>query len=105
GCAGGGGRSAEVAGGPGVRRGPDGGRAVVGEALEGQPLIRIEVPSDIAALRSSSESLAVRWRDSIRQSFLRYLGDGYRVVGFYRGLEDGRCYYALAFGPSIEGST
>lgn len=98
-------RSAEVAAAPVVNRGPDGGPAVVGEALEGHPLIRIEVPPDIEALRSSSESLALRWRDSIRQSFLRYLGDGYRVVGFYRGLEDGRCHYALAFGPSIEGST
>lgn len=67
------------------------GRASDGPAPDA-PVVRIEVPADV-------ETMDVRearaWREMTRPSFVRLLGEGYRVAGF---LSDGqaRCYYVLS---------
>ena len=85
-----------------VNRGPGGEPLADTGAFAEHPLVRIEVPADIDAVRAVSLDLAVRWRDSVRRAFLWYLGRGYRVVGFSRELEAGRCHYVLA-APSAAG--
>lgn len=81
---------------PVVNCGPGGEPRSDADAFVEHPLVRIEVPADIDAVRASSMDLAVRWRDAIRSAFTYYLARGYRVVGFLRDLEAGRCHYALA---------
>lgn len=87
---------------PIVNRGPGGEPLGETAAFVEHPLARIEVPADIERMRASSMDLAVRWRDAIRSAFSWYLGRGYRVVGFSRELEAGRCHYVLA-APSAAG--
>lgn len=60
------------------------------------PLVRIEIPSDIHAVRDASPSLAQAWRSSTRQAFLASLENGYRVLGFVRDPGTRRCYYLLS---------
>jgi len=87
---------------PIVNRGPGGEPLADTTAFAEHPLVRIEVPADIEEVRASSMDLAVRWRDAIRCAFTWYLGRRYRVVGFTRDLEAGRCHYVLA-APSAAG--
>jgi predicted GNAT superfamily acetyltransferase len=58
----------------------------------GRPLFRIEIPPDIEAVEATQ---ARDWRMATRSAFVRLLGDGYRVVGFYAERRE-RCYYVLA---------
>ncbi|HEX7088835.1 MAG TPA: GNAT family N-acetyltransferase [Longimicrobiales bacterium] len=81
---------------PIVNRGPGGEPLADTAVFAEHPLVRIEVPADIEGVRASSMDLAMRWREAIRRAFSWYLGRGYRVVGFSRELEAGRCHYALA---------
>ncbi len=60
--------------------------------------VRIEIPEDIQAVKSTSPETAARWRASTRRAFLHYLGHGYRVTTFYRDRESGRCFYVLQRG-------
>jgi predicted GNAT superfamily acetyltransferase len=53
--------------------------------------VRIEIPQDVTALPNME---ARSWRARTRPAFVRLLGDGYRVAGFYRDESD-RCYYVL----------
>lgn len=81
---------------PIANRGPDGGPAPASQPLPEAPLVRIEIPDDIEAVLQASLELARAWQASVQRSFLWYLGAGYRVVGFERGREAGRCHYLLA---------
>jgi predicted GNAT superfamily acetyltransferase len=81
------------------------GAPVVNESPEGgtdAPVVRIEVPGDIQAVRRESASDARAWRASTRRAFQDTLARGYRVTGFYRaGAEDGgRSFYVLRKGGS-----
>lgn len=81
---------------PIVNRGPAGDPAPASQPLPLAPLVRIEIPADIEAVRLGSLELARGWQASVQRAFLRYLGLGYRVVGFERGREAGRCHYLLS---------
>jgi predicted GNAT superfamily acetyltransferase len=60
------------------------------------PVVRIAVPSDLERILREAPELARRWQVTVQRSFLHYLGAGYRVSGFDRAGEAGRCYYLLA---------
>ncbi|MCX6145513.1 MAG: hypothetical protein NTZ35_20085 [Ignavibacteriales bacterium] len=57
--------------------------------------LRVEVPEDVHQLMSISIASAADWRKKTRQGFLQYLRKGYKVVGFYRDHDSGRCFYCL----------
>ena len=59
------------------------------------PLVRIEIPPEIQALKPR---LRRGWRSSTREAFLFYQEHGYQVVAFYREPESGRCFYGIAGG-------
>lgn len=80
---------------PVVNRAANGGPASPGQPLPDLPAVRIEIPTDIDAVRVGSLGLAQRWQASIRRAFLWYLGKGYSVRSFQRDIEDGRCHYLL----------
>ena len=63
--------------------------------LPAAPLVRIEIPENIQALKSESPDEAMAWRKSTRRAFQSYLGQGYRVEVFHRDSAEGRCCYGL----------
>ena len=72
----------------------------IGPIPEERPLprekaVRIEVPSDIQAVKKSDPGIAWQWRAVTRRAFLHYLGEGYEVAGFYRDA-DGRSFYVVS---------
>lgn len=48
--------------------------------------VRIEIPADIHEIKARSLEVALEWRMRTRLAFLDFVGRGYRVVGFERGL-------------------
>jgi predicted GNAT superfamily acetyltransferase len=58
--------------------------------------VRIAIPADLDDVLHVDPELARRWQGTVQRSFLHYLGAGYRVTGFERAGEAGRCYYHLA---------
>lgn len=62
------------------------------------PAVRIEIPADINAVQRSMPEIAVKWRSSTRESFLRCMSLGYEVAGFYRDATAGRCFYVCELG-------
>lgn len=72
--------------------------ATAGNAEAALPLherIRLEIPSDLQALKEHSLEAAVRWQAAARAAFLFYLQQNYRVTGFYREAGTSRCFYGL----------
>jgi len=63
------------------------------------PIVRVEIPCDIAAMQARAVDEAAAWRDRTRQAFHAAVRAGYRVGGFYRDAAAGRCYYALVHTP------
>lgn len=62
----------------------------------GEPVVRVEVPGDIQAVRRESPAEAAAWREATRRAFQGHLERGYRVTGFQRGpAGDGRSFYVL----------
>jgi predicted GNAT superfamily acetyltransferase len=59
------------------------------------PVVRIEVPCDIAAVRARNIEEAADWRLATREAFRAAEAAGYRVGGFYRDAAAGRCFYVL----------
>jgi predicted GNAT superfamily acetyltransferase len=62
------------------------------------PLVRVEIPASIQDLKTRDLGLARAYRASTRHAFEHYLGQGWKIEGFYRdpsGPEAGRCYYGL----------
>ncbi len=57
--------------------------------------IRVEVPPDIHVVRDALPVIAAEWRLATRRAFQQYFATGYRVRGFYRDEEAGRCFYCL----------
>lgn len=92
--------SAPVSGGaedaPILNDGDGGGDGGVGELTA--PVVRVQVPLDIDAVRRASLEQAIRWRDTTREAFVVALGQGYRVSSFARTAEAGPCYYVLTRG-------
>lgn len=81
-----------------ARTRPDGLREAVSvRAPGGETRLRLEIPMDLAKLREADPSLAARWREAVRQGFVRAFGDGYRATGFARSshADGARCEYLL----------
>jgi predicted GNAT superfamily acetyltransferase len=57
--------------------------------------LRVEIPSDIHQLMSSSVSRAAEWRAKTRTAFENLFHKGYTVSGFYRDGSSGRCFYCM----------
>lgn len=68
----------------------DGGLRAASEA------IRIDIPSDIQALKDADPASAMEWRNAVRAAFTAHLAGGWRVLGLDRDVESGRCAYVLA---------
>jgi predicted GNAT superfamily acetyltransferase len=62
-----------------------------GARASGAHSVRIEVPADVESMPVLE---ARAWREATRPSFVRLLGDGYRVKGFVSDAEEG-CFYVL----------
>lgn len=60
--------------------------------------VRIAIPADLESVLRGEPDLAQRWQRAVQRSFLHYLDAGFRVTGFERAPEDGRCYYHLSAG-------
>lgn len=75
--------------------GPDSQPVPVDRDLPDAPVVRVEIPADIEALRIRAPALAAAWRLNTRRAFLRYLEGGYRVTGFRRDPGSGRAFYTL----------
>lgn len=58
------------------------------------PVVRVEIPSDIHAVREEDPDAAAEWRERTRDAFLSRLDGGYRVIGFVPGPD--RAFYVLA---------
>jgi predicted GNAT superfamily acetyltransferase len=58
------------------------------EPLPGGSVVRVEIPASIL-------DLARAYRASTRRAFEHYFGLGWRVEGYYRDPDGGRCYYGL----------
>lgn len=69
-------------------------------AGEAPPVVRVDVPADILAVRRRDPEEAWAWRERTRGAFLSRLGSGYRVAGFVPGSERGR--YLLARADLVE---
>lgn len=54
----------------------------------------VEIPVGFSEMLAADAPLALDWRMTTREVFTRYLGQGYRVVDFFRGAEVGQ--YLLA---------
>ncbi len=63
------------------------------------PVVRVEIPNDIQALKLVMPDVARRWRVTTRRVFTTYLGLGYGVAGFYTAAESQRCFYYLVSHP------
>lgn len=64
------------------------------------PVIVMEVPTDLPAIRQRDRGLAYAWRVATREVFLHYFGRGYRSVDFLlRPGERLRGDYVLVRGP------
>lgn len=59
------------------------------------PLLRIEIPLDIFAVRERSADEARRWRTSTRASFEWALARNYGVIGVRRDRQHARAWYLL----------
>jgi predicted GNAT superfamily acetyltransferase len=57
--------------------------------------VRVEVPSDIGAIATTSVADARAWRSVTRSAFELWIGRGLRVSGFYRDASM-RCFYVLS---------
>lgn len=58
------------------------------------PRVRVEIPSDVQAVKADRPDLAAAWRSSTRRAFLHYFSRGYRVTAYLRAGD--RRFYGLA---------
>jgi predicted GNAT superfamily acetyltransferase len=66
------------------------------QSLEGDTLL-VEIPTDLAAIKSSSPELAREWRTRTREAFTRAFADGYAATDFVFASREGtsRAAYVL----------
>lgn len=65
------------------------------------PVLRVEVPSDIHAVRDDDPDEAAGWRERTREAFLSAFEAGYRITGFVPGPDRG--FYVLVHGEPAAG--
>ncbi|MBI4522031.1 MAG: GNAT family N-acetyltransferase [Gemmatimonadetes bacterium] len=83
--------------------GPAGEPRLVERPLPPEPVVRIEIPTDIDGIRDRSASEAAAWRANTRRAFLHYLAGNHRVVSFRQETSSSRCFYVLAVPGSLAG--
>lgn len=70
------------------------------EPIEGElplvPCVRVEIPADIQAAKTQGGEFGRRWRLNTRRVFRWYLHRRYKIAGFYRDPQGGRCFYLVA---------
>jgi predicted GNAT superfamily acetyltransferase len=68
------------------------------------PMLRIEIPADIARVQEQSLERAAAWRADTRAAFLAAMERRYRVAGLVRDGSSDRCFYVLSLEtrPSAE---
>lgn len=64
--------------------------------LPDTPLVRVEIPENVQAVKAENLDLARAFRASTRRAFEHYLGQGWRADAFYKDPRTGRCYYGLS---------
>jgi predicted GNAT superfamily acetyltransferase len=64
-------------------------------APSGYSAVRVEIPASIQDVKAADLDLARAYRASTRRAFEHYFGQGWRVEGYYRDPDGGRCYYGL----------
>jgi predicted GNAT superfamily acetyltransferase len=64
-------------------------------AASAPPVLRVEIPLDIVAVRDKAPTEAVRWRSSTRRAFQWALGSGYEVASFARDPGRERGHYVM----------
>ncbi|HUQ45864.1 MAG TPA: GNAT family N-acetyltransferase [Gemmatimonadaceae bacterium] len=64
-------------------------------------MVRIEIPSDILAVRAESGAAASRCRAETRRAFQWALANGYEVQRFERATHDGPGHYLLTHNPGV----
>lgn len=67
----------------------------LGPELLAEPLVRVEIPTDVQALKATSPETAARWRMATRRVFTHYLTRNYRIAGFNHDPRTGRSHYLL----------
>lgn len=65
-------------------------------SLPESPLVRVEIPENVQAIKAENLDLARAFRASTRRAFEHYLGQGWRADAFYKDPQTGRCYYGLS---------
>ena len=59
------------------------------------PLVRVEIPSNIDALKAKDMDLAKAWRENTREVFTSYLDRSYLIDAFFSDRAAGRAWYVL----------
>jgi predicted GNAT superfamily acetyltransferase len=80
------------------------GLPVIGD-LEAAPAVRVQIPRDVATVHADGREVAMRWRLTVRDALVHYMGHGYRVTRFGRGDESTLPYYVLVATPPAERAT
>jgi predicted GNAT superfamily acetyltransferase len=85
------------------REGDEGARVVAAVQDSAEPRVLLEIPVDIASLRTRAPSHAEEWRTSVRDRFRAAFAAGYRAVGFVRDASERvRVFYLLERGQGAE---
>jgi len=58
--------------------------------VRSEPLLLVEVPESISAIKQADMELARRWRSTLREVFQSYFARSYHAAGFYRLPGEGR---------------
>jgi chorismate synthase len=64
-------------------------------ALPDVPVVRVEIPGNVAQMIEGDPDAAAGWRAATRRAFTHYLERGYRVTDFSRGPTGDRYHYTL----------
>jgi predicted GNAT superfamily acetyltransferase len=67
---------------------------------EETPLILVEIPADVAALRATQPELVLQWRFHIRQICEALFEDGYLVTDFVHESTPAQSFYILSHGEA-----
>jgi len=63
--------------------------------LPSAPVVLVEIPADIQALKGTEPDLAKAWRRQTKRAFQHYLASGYQVVRFVRDTTAGGGHYVV----------
>ena len=86
--------------------GPSGLRRPVTVRAPSSPVVSLEIPADLASLRSRDPGSTRHWREATREAFLRAFAEGYAVddVAVVTIGNERRCFYLLELRPGSHGA-